>query len=77
MFGMMSHLEKRLQQLELSLMTLEGSTLEERLRQAAEAARERQRLGLPAPTRPQGEGPIWERWRIAKARAEEARKART
>jgi hypothetical protein len=69
----MTHLERRLAQLEEELHTqATGPTLEERLREAQTDARERRRLGLPHPLL-EGEGPRWDRYRMALARAQQAR----
>jgi hypothetical protein len=66
----MSDLERRLARLEAALeMESDGPSLEQRLREALEAARERRRQGLPAPEPIDGDHPLAERLRHARARA--------
>jgi hypothetical protein len=68
--------DRRLERLEEALeMETDGPSLEARLREALEVARERRRQGEePADDEsPCGEGPIWARFARARQRAAEAR----
>jgi len=73
----MTALEKRLQQLEVSLQLQHEPSLAQILREALDDARERQRLGLTHPRRlPEGDDPYVQLLRQRMIRAQQAQ-ART
>jgi hypothetical protein len=69
----MNPMEHRIAKLETALhLEHAGPSLADRLGEARDDARERRRLGLPTPLL-EAEGPLGDRYRMALARAQQAR----